>query len=219
MKVKKISFQAFNNIITLEQALDLAIQKWYNLSHYNRKKDDECSYNQSCGLCKFCKSCQDCIITCGTDSDYEKWSNAIPDSEERIKCALKSIQVTIKNKKKLKKAKEKMLKLTKNEFRYSTHVKPRVGQTVEFMPVVILNGPPHWITKPISTPLIRDYMISGAKCKVIKLSKYITIVHFLDDEDNNNYDLVSSEFLMSRDLTDKAYSALQCLRKKVNKLN
>ncbi len=110
-----------------------------------------------------------------------------------------------------------MIKLTKNEFRYSIHVKPEVNQTVEFLPVTILNGPQHWLTKPTTTVFINNYMVFGTKCKVIKNSKYITYVHFTNDEDVNSIDMVSPCYLMSRDLTDKAFAILQFLRNKLNR--
>lgn len=112
-----------------------------------------------------------------------------------------------------------MLKLTKNEFRYSTHVKPKVGQIVEFLPVTIINGPPHWLTKPCLTIFINNYMTFGTKCTVIKNGKYTAYVHFDKDDRIDSTDIVSPSFLMSRDLTVKAVKALTFLRRKLNRPN
>lgn len=109
------------------------------------------------------------------------------------------------------------MKLTKNTVRFSKLIRPEVGTTVDFSPVVILCK--NTFTAD-TREFLCDYMIEGAKCKVIKNTEETVTVEFDDapqTEDKATFirDLVSPEFLIKRDLTDEAIKMLNELKRKM----
>lgn len=122
MKVKLIPDKAFNNIETLEQALDLTTQKWYNLSHCKCSLGAIKLYNQGCGFCTLYSGCKDCPLykasnssSCPTSGTlYHVWDNiSYHKPEEKQKAALQLYKLLLKIRRNLRRKKRKDAKVNK----------------------------------------------------------------------------------------------------------
>lgn len=99
-------------------------------------------------------------------------------------------------------------KLTKNEIRFSKLIRPAVNSIVEFSPVMILCN--SVTARMTGTMFIKKWMVEGGKCMVIENCENVVLV---EGGEGSETDLISPEFLISRELTDEAMRAVDALKK------
>lgn len=107
-------------------------------------------------------------------------------------------------------------KLTKNEIRFSKLIRPTIGDVIEFSPVIILCNGVTARMEMSKGAFIKDWMVEGAKCKVVDNLENIVVVQGIEDPD---VDIISPEFLIKRDLTDEAMKAINVLKKALSITN
>ncbi len=115
------------------------------------------------------------------------------------------------------------IKLTKNEIRFSQQIRPAVGEVVEFSPVMILckSGSGDIVLEDCRE-FYEEYIVRGAKCRVIKNWEHTVEVDFVDCDGVSllppgaSGDIVSPDFLITRELTKQAAEAIEALKEKLH---